>query len=108
MKISRLLFPSVIGAWGFWVEGWPGVFYALILWGIWLFVWYAFVDAGNAFANFMNRPRQHNVTVRVEDGAIKGHPDIEGTSRRHPDPTRPTEEDFAGLITYRIEKGRHG
>jgi len=91
---------------GFRINGasfWAGMgFVAIFLFGCFLF--YAAVDLLRAIGGWL-KPTQ-NFTVNVHD-TTPGHPDIEGTATRHPDPTRPTEEDWAGMITVRLESGRH-
>jgi hypothetical protein len=110
MKPSRIFILLLVCAFGFWRQGLTGVVYSIFIFGFLLFVFYTAVDGFHAVARAMRPEPSTAVTINVnQDGAIKGHPDIEGTAR-HPDPTRPTEEDFAGLITYRLESGRkwHG
>jgi len=49
----------------------------------------------------------NNYTTNVYTDTTPGHPDVEGNFTRHPDPTRPSHEDWAGMITYRVETRRH-
>ncbi len=95
-----------VAGYGFWAGGWSGIFYALIGFGIILFIWYAATDAVKGVDKYIKGPRQLDVTLHQGDTA-RGteYPDIEGRAwRENPDPTRPTDEDWAGLITYKISK----
>lgn len=102
---KRIFIVLAVAVFGFMNGGFFGLFAALMLFGIFSFLFYTMKDATQRVGNFM-RPKQ--TVVVVKDGEAKpGHPDIEGTASKHPDPTRPDVDDFMGLITYRIEKGRH-
>jgi hypothetical protein len=104
MKPMRIAFVFGVAGLGLWAGGITGVLWALICFGMLLFVWYALFDAAKGVDNYLKGPRQLDVTVHQGD-SIKGHPDVEGRAwRENPDPTRPTEEDWAGLLTYRIAK----
>jgi len=106
MKPSRIAFMLAVAGYGFWAGGWSGIFYALIGFGIILFIWYAATDAVKGVDNYIRGPRKLDVTLHQGD-STKGteYPDIEGRAwRENPDPTRPTDEDWAGLITYKIAK----
>jgi hypothetical protein len=106
MILFRWLLVAGVAYWGYSQQGYAGIVWALMIFGIIAFVWYAATDGLHAIANFMQRPKEVHHYYHAEDGAIKGHPDVEGTARRHPDPTRPDMMDeFAGAITYRLHKG---
>lgn len=107
MKPTRVFILLLVVAFGFWRQGFAGACFAVFIFGFLCFIFYTAVDGFHAIAKAVKPEPGITVNVNAPDGeAMKGHPDVEGTARRHPDPTRPTEEDFAGLITYRIESGR--
>jgi len=66
-------------------------------------IYYCIKDALVFFFGRIRPTQNFNVNVTT---TTPGHPDVEGTASRHPDPTRPSEEDWAGIITYRLESGR--
>jgi hypothetical protein len=103
MKPTRLFIVLLVLGFGFWQGGLYGVFAMFIIFGCTAFIWFAIADLCSAIFTAIFMPRKLDVTV-YDGGARKGHPDIEGTAR-HPDPTRPTTDDYMGLITYRLKKG---
>ena len=97
-----------ITGFGFYAQGISGAVIMLVTFGVLCFIWYAASDGIKAVDNYIKQPRQMDVTIHQGD-ATKGqeYPDVEGRAwRENPDPTRPTDEDWAGLITYKIEKAR--
>ena len=68
-----------VAGYGFWAGGWSGIFYALIGFGIILFIWYAATDAVKGVDNYIRGPRKLDVTLHQGD-STKGteYPDIEG------------------------------
>lgn len=94
----------IVIAWlGFRASGISGAIWALTWLGLVLFVFFVISDGLRLIGSWLQRPQ---ITQNFYNEPEK-HPDVEGTSRRHPDPTRPTDDDeFAGLITYRISSGR--
>jgi hypothetical protein len=84
-------------------SGSAGMVWALIAFGLFLFVAYAVKDAAGALRRFFKPGPQtintvNNFTVTVETDAIKGTP--------HRDPTRPTVEDHLAMLegfAYRKE-----
>jgi hypothetical protein len=84
--------------------GWYGLFAMFILFGLGCLVFQVGVDLFSRFTGQFSQPRKIDLTV-YNGSTTPGHPDVEGTSRRHPDPTRPTTDDYMGLITYRLKKG---
>lgn len=110
MPIFKITFLLLIAGWGFYRGGISAAFWLLVGYGILLFIWYALFDATKAVDKYIKGPRQLDVTVYPGDSS-KGteYPDVEGRAwRENPDPTRPTDEDWMGLITYKIEKHERG
>jgi hypothetical protein len=116
IEMHRILPLALLGVcawWGFHKLGPTGIFWGWLGWGFSCFVYYALKDMAVGFKNFIdpNKPKKVDLTVtQGEPWWLKnyegGHPDIEGkVTRSNPDPTRPTDEDFAGLLTVRISKG---
>src|SRR5262245_1153431 len=101
MKPTRIFIVLIFLGFGLWQGGLTGMFYMFLIFGMVAFCWYAFTDFMAMIFGTLSRPREYNVTVH--DGeARKGHPDVQG-SARHSDPTRPTTDDYMGLITYRLK-----
>lgn len=102
MKPLRLFILFGIGFYGYTRTGLNGIFYALILFGFLAFIWYTMVDALARLLNFVQKPTTtNNYNLNVNTGeTIKGYPDVEGRASRHPDPTRPDDEDFK-VLTWR-------
>jgi hypothetical protein len=80
-----------------------GAFVIVFLLGFWVVA--TIIDFFHDVARFFNRPVEHHHYIHHEQ-TQQGHPDIEGTAARHPDPTRPDEEEWVGAITYRLHKGK--
>jgi|SRR5580765_819302 len=103
MKFTlKLLLLIGTAAYGYSRQGISGSFYALMLLGLLLFGWYLMCGFLFSFVNLFQREPTYNITIQQGD-SIKGqeYPDVEGKGRtRHPDPTRPTEEDFK-VLTWR-------
>ena len=98
----RILVLVGVSFYGAVTGGIAGIFYALIIFGLFCL---AFQIANGMFQGIMRAVRQprtsitHNtMNVRVEDGpAIRGE-------RMNPDPTRPTTDDFMGIIESRSHR----
>lgn len=104
MKPGRILIVLLVLGFGAWQGGLYGVFAMFMIFGCTAFIWFAVADLCSAIFRAIFTPRKLDVTV-YDGGTRGGHPDIEGSVRRHPDPTRPTTDDYMGLITYRLKKG---
>lgn len=108
MRWGRVLFTFALGYVGFKIDGWAGTFSFLLLFflGCFLF-YYIFEPIYRDFQGLFSRigGNTYNIHVNATPGQ-DGHPDVEGTARRHPDPTRPDDEEWAGAITYRLERGK--
>jgi len=78
--------------WGYSTSGPIGTLWALLLFGVVLFIGYTVLDAWHAIQRAFNKPTQvTNFNLTVERDVIKGTP-------AHPDPTRPSAEDYLPLI----------
>jgi hypothetical protein len=111
IKWGRVMLLVCIALFGYVKQGFSGMLWSLLAFCFACFVYYAIVDGLAMLGTFFRRPT--NVFINVDgssDGkSTPGHPDVEGKAwRENPDPTRPDAEDFAGLLTYRIGRGRHG
>jgi hypothetical protein len=98
MKKVKLVFVVAVLAGGWAAEGsWQGAAaWAMILAFLW-FVW--------AFMHYdPNAQRPVREPQPVDDFNPDGKPAIRG--KRNPDPTRPTTDDYAGMLTNYIERKR--
>lgn len=82
--------------------GFAGIFYALMVFGLLCFAFQLTIGVVHSIASMFSRPRvritNNTMNVRVEDG-----PAIKGT-RINPDPTRPTTDDFMGIIESKTHR----
>jgi hypothetical protein len=109
MKPIRIFILLAVALIGYRAGGISGVFWLILTFCFGCFLWYTITDGMKSLGNFMRPTQNNSVTINVNDGSsIKGHPDIEGRVVKHGDPTRPTDEDFAGLLTARFEGRRNG
>jgi hypothetical protein len=105
-RIIPLSLLALCAWWGFHEQGPSGIFYGWMLWGFTCFIYYAVKDMSIAFVKFFDPAKPKNVNLTVYKGeTIQGHPDIEGTWN-NVDPTKPTDEDFAGMLTVRLKGGK--
>jgi|SRR5215467_6234475 len=82
------------------------VYLVLFLFGC--FIFYTIIDFFFDVGHFLSRFGGNTTNIHIHgQPADEIHPDIEGTARRHPDPTRPDDEEWLGAITYRLETRRH-
>lgn len=91
----RILLVVGVSFYGAVTAGLAGIFYALLIFGLLCFAFQLASGLVYGIAG-MFKPRvritNNTMNVRVEDG-----PAIRGT-RMNPDPTRPTTDDFMGMI----------
>jgi len=107
IKKSRVMIVLWIGFFGYVFEGWAGAFSFMMCFLLATAVFYIFVDIFHEIAAFFRGGDTHiHIHQAPESTTPQGHPDIEGTARRHPDPTRPDDEEWAGAITYRLQSGK--
>lgn len=98
-----------VAAYGYYRQGFTGMLISLFILGFGCFLVYTLFDMGNSLGNFMSRPQHHThvypPAAAVYKDGLPGHPDVEGTARRNPDPTGPDDfDEFAGMITTRIHR----
>lgn len=112
-KLLAIFTLSVFMWWGFHKLGPSGIFWGWIGWGIVGFIYYAVKDLCVGFLKFIDPAKPRNVNLTVYNGearhGISDDTIIEGKARRsnrNPDPTRPSDDDFAGLITVRLKGGK--
>lgn len=95
VRISIVAGVGILGAIS---QGAAGAFYSLMLLGLGLFVWQLATNAVQGILRAVRRPsvRIDNKTLNltVEEQAIKG-------TSANSDPTRPTTDDFMGIIEQR-------
>jgi hypothetical protein len=110
-RIPPLILLAICAWWGFHQLGPVGIFWGWLGWGFVAFIYYAVKDMTLSIVKFFDPSKPRNVNLTVYKGeTITGrplYPDVEG-KWNNVDPTRPTEEDFAGLLTVRISKHERG